>query len=77
MKKLLAYLQNLLNYKEDAKRFHWCFSLFLEPCYVINLRFVKDMHCLNCVETRSLIKNNNIYLFDYDVESEIHTIQYM
>ena len=71
MKKLLAYLQPLFNYKEDAKRFHWWFYLFWDPCYVRNLHCVKELHWLNWVETRSLIKTMNKYLFKYDAESEI------
>ena len=71
MKKLLTYLLPLLNSKEDAKRFHQWFALFWDPCYVINLHYVKEIHWLNCSETRTLIKNTKKYLFEDSVDEEI------
>ena len=71
MTKLLTYLQPILKSKEDAKWFHWWFSIFFILHDVMHLHYVKDLHQLNGVETRPLIRTTNKHLFDYDIEAEI------
>ena len=68
---LRTYLQPLFGSKEGSKQFHWWFSKFVYPLYAMNLHYVKEIHCLNQVETRNLIKTMKKHLFYCAVEEEI------
>ena len=67
----MTCLHPLLNYKEDSIRFFWWFALFLGHQCVMNLHCVKNIHQLDWVETRPLIKTVEKHLFNYAVEAEI------
>ena len=64
MENLLNYIHPFLNSNEDYNLYHWCFVLFVNPQYIMNIHYFKELYQLNQVEMRHFVKTMKKHLFD-------------
>ena len=68
--KLAKYLEPLLDFPSADKR-HWWFVLILDPRYVNELTYVRKLHEIENVDTRTIINEIMPKFYDYIVSEEL------
>ena len=69
-RKIASYLDPLLEVPSEDK-YHWWFYLILDPGYVNVLTYVRKLHEIDTVETRTIINEMMSKFYDYIVAAEL------
>ena len=69
-RKLARYLEPVLH-MSLSDHYHWWFALISDPIYANELTYVKALHEIESVETRYIVLEIMLKLYNYIVDAEL------